>query len=500
MLTRFLLFFLILSLPLAAQQAGQENGLDSNPALFTMFLARAAAGYDGPAAPDAHPARAGLIARIQSRHPASLDALKTFFAQHLGRTEESDQAQYVSFALSITGPPDFAFRYEPQELAPDVQKLVGLEKLLRTFWSEAGLAEQWKNAAPVYDQVLDEYHSPVTQSIFQVNAYLRNPTSGYLGRRFQVFVDITGPPGLMQSRSFKDDYFVVVTPAGNSMAKVDESVAAQVPEIRHAYLHYVLDPLVIKFAEIVNQKISLEDISEGIEALPVMYRQDFGLLTTESLIKAVEARLAPASEREHIVDTALHQGYILTPYFAEALPAYEKQQQSMRLYAADLFGQIDVEKETSRLAHVKFDAPPPQEKAAAPPPQLKPGEQALSDAESLSFDKKYDKAKEAFEHVLQLPDTGGLHARAYFGLGRIAVLQKDPELGEKLFQKTLDEKPDAVTESWTKLYLGRLAAAAGEDQQAVAFYRAAAAVDGGSPKAKAEAEKLIASPDAGRPR
>ncbi len=500
MLTRFLLLFLILSLPLAAQQAGQENDLDSNPALFTTFLARAAAGYDSPGAPDEHPARVGLIARIQARHPASLDALKTFFAQHLGRTQESDQAQYVSFALSIAGPPDFAFRYEPQELAPDVQKLVGLEKLLREFWNDAGLAEQWKTAAPVYDQVLDEYHSPVTQAIFLVNAYLRNPTSGYLGRRFQVFVDITGPPGLMQARSFKDDYFVVVTPAGNSMAKVDESVASQVPEIRHAYLHYVLDPLAIKFAEIVNQKISLEDISEGIDALPVMYRQDFGLLTTESLIKAVEARVAPSSEREQMVDKALHQGYILTPYFAEALPAYEKQQQSMRLYAADLFGQIDIDKETSRLAHVKFDEPPPREKAAAPPPRLKPGEQALSDAESFSFDKKYDKAKDAFQRVLQLPDTGGLHARAYFGLGRIAVLQKDPESGEKLFQKTLDEKPDAVTESWAKLYLGRLAAAAGEDQQAIPFYRAAAAVNGGSPKAKAEAEKLIASPDAGRPR
>ncbi len=499
-MTRFLLLLLFLTLPLAAQQPGQENSLDSNPALFTTFLARAAAGYDSPGAPDEHPARAGLIARIQAAHPASLEALKTFFAQHLGRTQESDQAQYVSFALSIAGPPDFAFRYEPQELAPDVQKLAGLEKLLRQFWNEAALAEQWKIAAPVYDQILDEYHSPVTHAIFLVNAYLRNPTSGYLGRRFQVFVDITGPPGLMQSRSFKDDYFVVVTPAGNSMAKVDASVAAQVPEIRHAYLHYVLDPLAIKFAEIVNQKISLEDISEGIDALPVMYRQDFGLLTTESLIKAVEARLAPSSERAAMVDKALRQGYILTPYFAEALPAYEKQQQSMRLYAADLFGQIDIEKETNRLAHVKFDSPPAPQKAAVPPPQLKPGEQALSDAEALSFDKKYDQAKAAFERVLQLPDTGGLHARAYFGLGRIALLQKDPELGEKLFQKTLDEKPDAVTESWTKLYLGRLAAAAGEDQQAIAFYRAAAAVNGGSPKAKAEAEKLLASPDAGRPR
>ncbi len=490
----------VLGLPLAAQRFGQENQLDSNPALFTVFLARAAAGYDSPAAPDAHPARAAMIARIAAGHPASLEALKTFFAGHLGRTKEADQDQYISYALSIGAPPAFVYRYEPNELAPEVRKLAGLDRLLTAFWNDAGLESLWTTAAPVYGQILDAYHAPVIQALFTANAYLRNPTSGYLGRRFQIYADIAGPPGVIQSRSFKDDYFVVVTPVGNTMTQVEDSVAAQVNEVRHSYLHYVLDPLAIKYAAALEQKTALDDISSGAGALAPMYKQDFPLLATESLIKAVEARLAPASERAAIVDAALHQGFILTPYFAEALPAYEKQQQAMRLYLGNMIDAIDLAKETKRLDRVQFASAPPPGPAAAPPPKLAPGEQALSDAESLSFDKRYDQAKEAFDRVLGLPDTGGLHARAYFGMGRIAAFQHNPELAEKLFQKTLEEKPDADTESWAKLYLGRLAAAAGEDRQAVAYYRSAAAVEGGATKAKAEAQKLLAAPDASRPR
>lgn len=469
----------------------QENQLDSNKSLFAVFLARAAAGYDSPGAPDAHPARAGLLAKIEAAHPASLDALKTFFAAHLGSSQEADQNQYISFALVVQGPPNFAYRYQADELPPEVLPLAGFDRLLAAFWREADLDALWNTAGPVYDQILEAYHGPVTQTLFQTNAYLRNPTSGYLGRRFEVYVDIAGPPGVIQSRSYKDDYSVVVTPSGASMEKVNEAVAQQIPQIRHSYLHYLLDPLGIKYAVLFEQKRSLEDISDTAPALGEMYKKDFLLLATESLIKAVETRLEPASARAGMVEAALKQGYILTPYFAGQLPGYEKQQQSMRLYLPEMINGIDVLKETQRLESVKFDPAPAQAPKATAPAKLPPGQQALMDAESLSFDKKYEDAKAAFQKVLQEADTGGLHARAYFGLGRIAALEKNPELAEQMFEKTLELKPDARTESWAKLYLGRLAAAAGEDQQAAAYYRAAVAVEGGSAQARREAQKLL---------
>src|ERR1019366_10441169 len=90
-------------------------------------------------------------------------------------------------------------------------------------------------------------------------------------------------------------------------------------------------------------------------------------------------------------DLALRQGYILTPYFAEALPAYEKQEQPMKSYYPDMVMAIDLMKEEKRLADVEFDkqaavsplvkspAPP----SSPPPPPLTRAAQTLADAERL---------------------------------------------------------------------------------------------------------------------
>ena len=62
-------------------------------------------------------------------------------------------------------------------------------------------------------------------------------------------------------------------------------------DIRHAYLHYLLDPLATRYQEIVMRKRGLSDHAQRALALADSYKDDFLLLTTESLIKAVEARL-----------------------------------------------------------------------------------------------------------------------------------------------------------------------------------------------------------------
>lgn len=483
---------LLLLIPVLA--LAQENQLDTNPALFAVLAARAAAGYDSPNAADAHPVRAEMVDAIAKENPPSLEALKKFFAQHQAKNAEADLSQYISFALSVGDPPEFRYRYPPAELEPDVAQLAGLEKLLTQFWTEAELEALRKKANPAYEQVLEFYHTPITKAVFEANAYLRNPTSGYLGRRFQIFVELMGPPGLIQSRSLKDDYFVVVAPRGRNGDQVQASANEQTGEVRHAYLHYVLDPLSVKYASHLEPKRSLEDISDGAPALDEAFKKDFLLLASESLIKAVEARLSPAKEQSGLVDGAAREGFILTPFFYEQLPVYEKQQESMRLYLPDMIDAIDLKKETKRLADVQFAPAKTAERpepSPRPKPQYTPSQAALMAAESLSFDKQYGKAKESFQRVLELPDEGALHARAYFGLGRIAALEKDPDLAQRLFQKTIEAKPDADTESWTQLYLGRLAELSGDNGEAAARFKAAMHISGGSQKAQTEAEKAL---------
>ena len=81
------------------------------------------------------------------------------------------------------------------------------------------------------------------------------------------------------------------------------------------------------------------------------------------------------------------------------------------------------------------------------------------------------------------------HAKAYYGLARIAVLEHNPEVGDQLFRKVLELTPDDYTKSWSLLYLARLADSQGERDQAQEHYKAALAVEGAPDSVKKAAEK-----------
>ena len=74
-------------------------------------------------------------------------------------------------------------------------------------------------------------------------------------------------------------------------------------------------------------------------------------------------------------------------------------------------------------------------------------------------------------------------------LARIALLQRDPELAERLFQKAIESSPEAPVRAWSEVYLGRLSDAAGERAEAIKHYKEAMAVEGASAMAKDAAQK-----------
>ncbi|HEX4594847.1 MAG TPA: tetratricopeptide repeat protein [Bryobacteraceae bacterium] len=472
-----------------AQPQSPTGQLDASPALFTVLAAINAAGYDADLDSNANsPVRKQVRDLIAAKHLDSVEALKKFFAAHRQQNPTAELNQYISFALTLDGPPDFQSRMKPEEIPLDVRPLAGLDHFIAEFYREAGIEDLWKRAQPAYDHVIAAYHSGITKALLEANAYVRNPTSGYRGRRFQVYVDLLGAPNQVQTRSYKDDYFVVVTP----------SPEPQVDQIRHAYLHYLLDPLALRHFEQLNRLKGLADFANPSEALDIAYKDDFMLLSTECVIKAVESRMARgASNRQALVDQAVQEGFVLTPALADGLAVYEKQEESLRLYYPDLIGQIDLAQEDKRLEKVRFAKQAAIKKAPAAPPPPAPvlagAAKTLDDAEELYTKRDLERARQTYLKVLQAGETA-LHARAYYGLARIAALQKDPELAEKLFQKTLELSPDKDTESWAHLYLGRLADAAGDRGQAEKNYRAVLAIDGAPAPVKNAAAKELAQP------
>ncbi len=467
-----------------------QNQLDGSEALFTVLAAINAAGYDANLDSNANsPLRKRVREALASKHLDSVDALKAFMAKHHQEDPEAELSQYMSFALSVEGPPDFRFWLMPAEIPPDVRKLDGLNELIANFYAEAGIGDLWAQAQPELDQVIEAYHGGVTQAVLEASGYLRNATSGFRDRRFQIYVDLLGAPNQIQTRSYKERYFVVVTP----------SPEPQTDQIRHAYLHYLLDPYSLRYFEQWNRVKGVAEFAQAAPALDDAYKNDFMLLATECVIKAVESRLVRgAQNRQALVNQAVSQGFVLTAALADGLAAYEKQPESLRIYFPDLLGQIDLEHEDRRLQKVEFakDATVHKAKAAPPPPApvLSLSAKTLAQAEDLYAGKDLAGAQESYRNVLQQPAENSIHARAYYGLARIAALQHDPELAEKLFQKTLEMSPDEETKSWAYLYLGRLSDASGEREQAQKHYRAALAIRGAPEQVKIAAEKGLAQP------
>ena len=468
-----------------ASVSDAQSQLDSSQALFTVLAAINVAGYDEQIdAASTHAFRHTLRTQLATQNLDSVFQLKRFFRDHRQRSAEAELSQYISYAMMIDGAPAFDYREPDMQRPVDVSALEGLSPLLASFYKEAHLEELWQKAQPHYDQMIEQYHEPVTRAVLQVNAYLRNTTSGYLGRRFQIYVDLLGAPNQVQTRSYADDSFVVVTP----------SAELQIDGIRHAYLHYLLDPLGFKFAEDINKKRALGDYAQGAPLLADVYKNDFVLLSTESAIKAIESRL---DRKPVLAGQALKEGYVLAPALAEQLALYEEQDVAFRLYFPNLFTALDFKVEEKRLANVEFAAARTTRvvRSAATvekAPELTGAAKILDDAEQAYLDRDLPRAKATFLRVLEQTVEQAMHAKAYYGLARVAVLERDPETGDRLFRKALELSPDAATKSWSFLYLGRLADSQGERTQAVESYRAALATEGAPDAVRQAAEKGLA--------
>lgn len=460
---------------------GAENlQLGSNQNLFAVLAAINAAGYDeGVNLPDNSPLRGQLREYLAKQNIAVLTALKTFYRKHMQKNGVQDLSQYISYALSVTGPPDFAWKTRDVDVPPDAKALEGFTPLLIDFYRQANVEELWKRAEPEYEKEMEKYHSPLVATTAAVDGYLRVPAGGYLGRGFRVFIDLLGAPEQVQTRNYGADAFVIVT----------ASEKPRVFDIRHAYLHFEIDPLVIKFGLPLDQKRSLIDFVQQAPLDPA-FKSDFVLLANESVIKAVESRL---DKNKGEVDQAARQGYILTPYFAEQLPVFEKQEQGMQYYLEDMVKGIDVKRESSRIAGIRFDAAPlvragKQVEVAAPEPKLSPSAEILEKAEDLYLKRSLDHAKDLYLKSLEQTGSAAEHAQAWYGLARISVLQNEKDAAVKLFEKTLGASPDDQTKAWTLVYLARLSIAAADPERAVKFYQEALAVKGASEAAHKAAE------------
>ena len=472
------------SFGLRAQTSTGEAQFSTSITLFSTLAAINAAVYDaGMDSPlnERYKVRSQIREALAQRNIPCLPELKAFYKEHRKATDTADLSQYISFGLLAGGPPNFAVN--TADMPPDVQSLAGFSDLLARFYKEANLEELWKRAQPAYLAAIAEYQDPVINAIFEADGYLRN-TSGSLGRSFQIYIDLLGAPDQVQVRSYRNDYFVVITPTSSPA----------IDEIRDAYLSYVLDPLSFRYANAINQKKALQRIAQDAPALDLAYKDDFSLLVNKCIVKAIDSRLmhGSAAQKQAFIDNAMRQGFILTAAVAELLPEYEKSQDAFRVFYPDLIAKIDVKKEEKRLKNVEFAQSAPA-RIIAPPAklQLDPAEEVLVAAEGSFQQHDIVNAEKGFKKVLQQTTNADLLGRAYYGLGLIALEEKRWDDALSLFQRALQATPKSAIGAWSHYYLGQLDLKAGNAAQAQAEFKMTLATEGASARARQAAEEAL---------
>ncbi len=493
---------------------GAQTGVsvEASQQIFSVMCALDAAGFAADESTLSEmPSRLALRGELLRLQGPATDALRQFYRDYQLADPGETLSRYITFALVIGPPPNFTFLLDHDVLPPDVLAIEGFQEVLTNFYHEAHLDLRWASVEPEYNRAVERYQSPVRRVVTVSNAYLREIYTPRYAHSFTVYIE----PLVGNRTNFRNNgnHYAIVVDGGPQFPEAD---------VRHAYLHFMLDPLPLKYREAVMKKRGLLNIAARAPRLTAEYKNDFMAYADECFIKAVELRirhLKPDKEEAVLVEDD-QAGFIMVRTFVVQLQKFEKAEPAMSYYFPDLIDGINLEEEQKRLQNFQFAALPEAEPKNGTPGGarggLQPGQAASPQSELESALAQGDHeialqdaaaAGKIFEKILaKYPDN----ARANFGLAVASLLNHDADRAQELFEKLVaaphaaaaegqapaeaNAAPDPSIVSWSHVYLGRLHDFAEERDQAVVEYRAALAIDGAPEAARVAAQRGIDAP------
>ena len=470
-----------------AQQTPKVT-LETNETLFSVLAALNACGYNQELS-TSYAMRSAIraeLARAAEASPeatAARDQICQFYSDHRQGEASYDLAQYVSLALNLGDPPKFGTLISDADLPPDAAYVRGFVPLLQAYYQQEKLHAIWGRHQAEYEQLTETFHDPVSKMILGVEVYLKLPSSSYIGRKFAILLEPLAASGQINARNYGVDYFLVASPDHGTL---------RMGEIRHAYLHYVLDPFALKRANAMKR---LEPLLLTLREAPMdeSYKRDVSLLVTESMIRAIEARTladgkAPEAQRLELVQASVEEGFILTRHFYEQLIQFEKTPESMNNAYSGFLLSIDIDRERKRARAVSF-------RMQAAPDVVHAGKKSVDRLdvaeESLALGD-LRKARQLADAALVNPQED--HARALFILARAATLGRDMQGARTYFERTLEVAREPRMVAWSHIYLGRILDLQESREEALKHYRAALAAGDDKPDTKMAAERGLQHP------
>jgi hypothetical protein len=487
--------------PSRPAEARRAVSVETRPQLFATLCALDAAGFDSNVSTtNQSPGRVKLRERMLALQGPAVEALRKYYQEHALADAGATFARFVSFALAAGPPPKFAFEMRREDLPPDALALEGFNDILANFYSEAQLDQLWQFYQPDYQRGVEYYSAPLSDVAFTATSYLREIVKSNSPRSFSLYVEpLAGRK--TNFRNYGDHYELVVSPTPDP----------PIDDIRHAFLHFLLDPMAIQYRSEAARASSLLDYAAHAPRLPIEFHDDYSAFFDECLVRAVELRLrhlTPADLSSQI-DQAESSGYVLVRPIYAGLSGFEKSEPAMSYYLPDLIKGIDVAGEARRLRGVKFAEAAPAGEAvsasgsalvAASPSAVSadPVEEFLAEGQRQISARNGAAATESFERVLAAhPDD----LRATYGLAVASALSGKPDRARELFSKVIAASkssppegvtgPDPSNVSWSHIYLGRMYDVEGQRDLAVAEYQAALAVAGAPESARSAAQRGV---------
>jgi predicted negative regulator of RcsB-dependent stress response len=471
---------LALLLPAQAQQQPRMS-VETSQGLFSVMAAINACGYDSDLAQSV-PLRAQIRAEVMkaAQSPEAQAALRNmcgFYEDHRQDTASRTLSNYISLGLNLQDSPKIELRTKEANLPPDAVFVLGFVPLLERFSQAANLNAIWQHHHADYDQLVQQVHTPVKDTLLSTDLYLKRNLSSYFTHEFIIYIEPLASPGEINSRNYGDDYYMVLSPSTTEPLRLDQ--------IRHTYLHYILDPMILTRGTTLHR---LSPLLEGVKASPLdeNYRFDMGLLLTESLIKAIEARQlggakGPAKPKAQLAWESTRQGFILTQYFYDKLVIFETDEIGFDQAYADWLHDINVENQLKFAAKIQFLPSSTHELVR----RTQHRELLVDLAERALASGNFDSARNYAQQAIQNKEDQG---RAFFVLARVSVADGKLEDAQNYFERTVNITTDAKIRGWSHVYLGRILDIQERRQEAVEQYRAALGADA-TPDLKAAAEK-----------
>ncbi len=269
------------------EAGGAAVTLETSESLFDLAAALNACGYDSDldsSAPVRKKVREEINQALASAPPAARDhrdALCSYITDHQLADPSLSLAQYISLSLYLNPPPQLTPSVGETELPPDSTQVVNILPLLRDFAEDVNLHAIWVAHRSEYEEFVNQIHDPLTKAVLNSNVYLRMPVSSYDGRRFIVLLEPMLAPAVTNARIYGNDYIVVASPSANGSVHMDQ--------IRHTYLHYLVEPLVYARASAMDRLLPLLKPAQNAP-LEFTYKSDISALLAECIIKAIEAQ------------------------------------------------------------------------------------------------------------------------------------------------------------------------------------------------------------------